>query len=144
MTMNDSFDLARFTAAQDGVYAGVMEELRRGKKTGHWIWYIFPQIAGLGRSHMSRRFGIASIDEAKAYIRHPVLGPRLIECIELLLAVEGNTARQIFGPVDALKFRSCLTLFSTVERGTDVCRRALVKYYDGIADPLTTRALGDN
>ena len=139
--MNDPFDLARFVKAQDGAYAGVVAELKRERKTGHWIWYIFPQIAGLGFSHMSQKFAISSIDEARAYVQHPVLGSRLIECIELVLAIEGKSAEQIFGHIDALKFRSCLTLFATVEHDTDTCQRALERYFGGLTDPLTTQAL---
>ncbi len=139
--MNDPFHLSRFVEAQVGTYSGVVAELEPEMKTGHWIWYIFPQIAGLGHSHMSRKFAISSIDEAKAYSEHPVLGSRLIECIELVLAIEGKSAEQILGYIDALKFRSCLTLFAAVESDTDVCRRALEKYFGGVADPFTAEAL---
>jgi len=139
--MTDPFDLARFVKAQDGAYASVQAELTQGRKTGHWIWYIFPQIAGLGFSHMSQKFAISSIDEARAYVQHPVLGARLIECVELVLAIEGKSAEQIFGHIDALKFRSCLTLFAAVEHDTDTCQRALERYFDSLTDPLTTQAL---
>jgi len=139
--MNDPFDLARFVTAQGGAYAGVVAELKRGRKSGHWIWYIFPQIAGLGSSHMSQKFAISSIDEARAYVQHPVLGPRLVECIELVLAIEGKSAAQILGDIDALKFHSCLTLFAAVANDTGSCQKALEKYFDGLTDPLTTQAL---
>ena len=106
-----SFDLERFVEAQTGVYEGVLRELRAGRKTGHWIWFIFPQLAGLGRSEMSRFYGIASLDEARAYLDHPVLGPRLRECVGAVLATSGATADQIFGSLDAMKVRSSMTLF---------------------------------
>lgn len=142
--VNDPFNLSRFSEAQKGVYSDVLDELRRGSKTGHWIWYIFPQIAGLGFSAMSRRYAIASLDEAKAYAGHPVLGQRLIECIELIMAVEGKSAEQIFGHLDALKFRSCLTLFAAADNGNEIYQRALNKYFDGSPDPLTIQAIGSS
>lgn len=140
--VNDPFNLSRFIEAQKGVYSDVLNELRRGRKTGHWIWYIFPQIAGLGLSGMSRRYSISSLDEAKAYAEHPVLGQSLIECVELVLAVEGKSAEQIFGHLDALKFRSCLTLFAAADNDNETYQRALNKYFDGSPDPLTIQALG--
>lgn len=142
--MNDRFKLSRFVEAQEGVYPGVLDELRRGYKAGHWIWYIFPQIAGLGLSHMSRRFSISSMDEARAYAEHPLLGQRLIECIELVIAVEGKSAEQILGQLDALKFRSCLTLFAAAVSDNEIYQRALDKYFAGVADPLTVQALGSS
>src|SRR3954469_24266703 len=106
------FDLERFVQAQEGVYAGVVDELRRGRKTGHWIWFVFPQIAGLGRSETSRRYAIGSLDEARAYLAHPALGSRLRECAGLLVAADaGRTAAQILGELDALKVRSSMSLF---------------------------------
>jgi len=142
--MNDRFKLSRFVEAQEGVYPGVLDELRRGYKAGHWIWYIFPQISGLGLSHMSRRFSISSMDEARAYAEHPLLGQRLIECIELVIAVEGKSAEQILGQLDALKFRSCLTLFAAAVSDNEIYQRALGKYFAGVADPLTVQALGSS
>jgi len=139
--VSDPYKLSRFIKAQDRVYSDVIEELRRGRKTGHWIWYIFPQIAGLGHSHMSQRYAISSVDEARAYAGHPVLGPRLIECIRLVMAVDGKSAEQIFGHIDALKFRSCLTLFSVANTDIEICQQALDKYFGGVPDALTTRAL---
>src|SRR5215469_10785867 len=107
----DHFDLQRFVDAQDPVFEAVLSELRRGDKEGHWMWFIFPQIKGLGTSGMSQRFAISSRAEAEAYVTHSVLGPRLIQCTELVNAVEGRSAERIFGPVDAMKFRSSMTLF---------------------------------
>jgi uncharacterized protein (DUF1810 family) len=140
--VNDPFNLSRFIEAQEGVYSGALDELGCGSKTGHWIWYIFPQIAGLGFSGMSRRYSISSIDEARAYAEHPVLGQRLIECVELVMALEGKSAQQIFGHLDALKFRSCLTLFAAADNDNKIYQGALVKYFAGAPDPLTTQAFG--
>jgi uncharacterized protein (DUF1810 family) len=139
--VNDPFNLSRFIEAQEGVYYSVLDELERGNKTGHWIWYIFPQIAGLGHSRMSRRYSISSIDEARAFAKHPILGPRLIECIELVTAVEGKSAEQIFGYIDALKFRSCVTLFDVASDDSRTFQQALDQYYDGVPDPMTIRVL---
>ncbi len=134
-------DLDRFLAAQDGGYAAVVEELRRGHKTGHWIWYIFPQVAGLGRSELSRFYAIASLDEARAYLAHPVLGARLRECAELLLTVPVRTAREILGDVDARKVRSSMTLFHRAGPDDPVFQRVLDRFYDGIPDAATDRLL---
>ncbi len=139
--MTDRFNLQRFVDAQLRDYAGAVAELSRGRKAGHWIWYVFPQIEGLGRSHMSRRYAIGSLDEARAYAAHAVLGPRLDECVRLMLAIDGKSAEQVLGPVDALKFRSCLTLFGAACEGHDVFAEALEKYFDGEQDPLTLKAL---
>src|SRR5438552_788440 len=106
------YDLQRFVEAQDPVYEQVCAELRRGKKTSHWMWFVFPQLSGLGTSAMSRRYAISSVEEAAAYLRHPILGPRLIECAELVLQVSGKTANEIFGSPDDLKFRSSMSLFA--------------------------------
>ncbi|MDH3304750.1 MAG: DUF1810 domain-containing protein [Gammaproteobacteria bacterium] len=138
--MSDPYKLSRFVAAQEGGYAAVVEELRRGRKTGHWIWYIFPQIKGLGHSGMSRRYSISSIEEARAYSEHPLLGPRLVECLEAVMAVEGRTASEIFGHPDYLKFRSCLTLFAAT-RTNGIYQQALDRYFDGVPDALTVEAL---
>lgn len=142
-TATDPFDLSRFLYAQEGVYPQVLQELGRGRKSGHWIWYVFPQIAGLGRSPTSRLYSIASIGEANAYAAHPVLGPRLVECTELVLDVEGETAEQIFGSLDAMKFRSSMTLFAASDAESDVFDRALEKYFGGSPDPLTEQAIRD-
>jgi uncharacterized protein (DUF1810 family) len=130
------FDLQRFIDAQDGVYETALAELRAGSKQSHWMWFIFPQLAGLGSSPMARRYALHSLEEARAYLAHPLLGPRLAACVELLNAVEGRTIQAILGPPDDLKFRSCLTLF--LRAGAPPCfRQALDKYYDGQEDPLT-------
>jgi uncharacterized protein (DUF1810 family) len=130
-------DLERFVDAQRDVYAGVLEELRGGRKTGHWIWFIFPQLAGLGRSATSQAFAIATLDEARAYLGHPVLGPRLRESGELLLSVTGRTAEDLFGPLDAMKVRSSMTLFHRAAPDEPVFAEVLDRYYGGIADERT-------
>ena len=139
--MNDPFDLRRFIEAQEKAYPAVVEELQQGRKSSHWIWFIFPQVAGLGFSRTSRRYAISSIGEACAYAEHPVLGPRLVECVRLIMAVEEKTAEQILGHIDALKLRSCLTLFAVACPNTAMFRNALEKYFEGELDPLTLRAL---
>jgi uncharacterized protein (DUF1810 family) len=139
--VSDSYNLSRFIKAQDGVYLSVIEELKRGRKTSHWIWYVFPQIAGLGHSQMSQQYAISSINEAKAYAEHPVLGPRLIECVELVMAMDGKSAEQIFGHIDALKFCFCLTLCSAANKDNGIFHQVLDKCFDGVPDTLTIRAL---
>ena len=135
------YDLERFVVAQDRAYEAVVAELRLGRKASHWIWFIFPQIAGLGHSVMSQKFAISSLDEARAYVAHPVLGARLRECVQLVLAIEGRTAHEIFGPVDAMKVRSSMTLFHRA--APDEPRFALVldRYYGGAADGATDARL---
>ena len=135
--MNDPYNLQRFLDAQKRVYDSVLSELRRGRKQGHWMWFVFPQIKGLGRSSMGSRFAIASPAEAKAYLQHPVLGPRLIECTQLVNAIEGRSVEQIFGYPDDLKFRSCMTLFAHAAADNQVFTSALQKYFGGEPDPLT-------
>jgi len=135
-------DLDRFVLAQDHLYPGILEELRRGLKVGHWIWFIFPQVAGLGRSEMSRRYAITSLDEARAYLAHPVLGPRLRECAAVLLATTGRTAEQIFGPLDAMKVRSSMTLFRLAAPDEDLFGAVVDRYYGGTADAATVSLLG--
>jgi uncharacterized protein (DUF1810 family) len=132
-----SYDLDRFVTAQKGVYEGALEELRRGRKTGHWIWFIFPQLAGLGRSETSRFFGISSVDEARAYLAHPVLGPRLHECTNALLATTSSTAEEIFGSLDAMKVRSSMTLFHRAAPGDPVFLQMLDRFYAGKLDEAT-------
>jgi uncharacterized protein (DUF1810 family) len=134
--MSDPFDLERFVNAQAAVFDDVRSELQRGDKEGHWMWFVFPQIAGLGSSLMARRFAISSRAEAEAYLAHPILGPRLIECTELVNAVEGRSIEQIFGPVDTLKFRSSMTLFAEVA-ACGMFIAALRKYFAGRPDRLT-------
>ncbi len=136
-----AYDLERFVAAQDGVYPAVLEELRRGRKTGHWIWFVFPQIAGLGMSAMSQHYAISSLDEARAYLAHPVLGPRLHECAGIVLETQGRTALEIFGPIDAAKVRSCLTLFHRAAPDEPVFSTMLDRFYDGLADEATDARL---
>jgi len=136
----DPYHLHRFVEAQDPVYAQVCEELRRGSKTGHWMWFIFPQVAGLGSSEMSRRFAISSVGEAEAYLQHPVLGRRLEECAAIVLKVTGKRAREILGSPDDMKFRSCLTLFAQIAENP-VFGENLTKYFGGKPDPFTARFL---
>ncbi len=126
---NDPFDLQRFIDAQEPIYVRVLTELRRGRKTTHWMWYVFPQMRGLGQSPMSDRYGISSEDEARAYLQHPVLGPRLRECVSIVNGIEGHSAHDIFGYPDDLKFHSCLTLFSSVAPDDEVFSTALRKYF---------------
>ena len=139
--MTDRFDLQRFVEAQARVYAQVCEELRAGRKESHWMWFVFPQIAGLGQSPTSVRFAISSLDEAKAYLAHPVLGPRLRECAKLALDVEGRTARQIFGPVDETKFRSSMTLFMKAAPDEPLFAECLETFFGGRPDPATLEKL---
>ncbi|MGO9135305.1 MAG: DUF1810 domain-containing protein [Methylovirgula sp.] len=134
---DDPFDLQRFVDAQAAAYDRVCEELRRGRKTSHWIWFIFPQLKSLGRSETAKRYGIASRDEAAAYLKHTLLGQRLCECTGLVNRVEGRSALQIFGHPDDLKFRSSMTLFAAVTAENAIFEAALAKYYGGIGDPLT-------
>jgi uncharacterized protein (DUF1810 family) len=137
----DPYDLARFVAAQDGAYEQALAEVRRGSKTGHWIWFIFPQIAGLGFSAMSQRFAIASLAEARAFLAHPVLGPRLRECARAVADTTGRTAEQIFGVIDAMKLRSSMTLFHRADPEEPVFVAVLDRYYDGVPDHATDSRL---
>jgi uncharacterized protein (DUF1810 family) len=137
----DPFDLQRFVDAQDPVYAAVLEELEAGRKRGHWMWYVFPQVEGLGGSAMAQAYAIGSREEAAAYAAHPILGARLRECTGRVLAVNGRTAEQIFSYPDYLKFRSCMTLFEQCAAEPEVFRAALVKYFDGQPDALTLEIL---
>ena len=139
--MDDFHDLQRFVEAQNPVYRQVCTELAAGAKASHWMWFVFPQLKGLGRSAIAQHFGIASRTEAEAYWRHPVLGPRLKECSELVLAVKGSTALQIFGSPDDLKFRSSMTLFSRVAPGEPVFTLAVDKYFGGDWDDRTLELL---
>jgi len=137
----DPFDLERFVTAQLPVYDDVLEELRRGRKTSHWIWFIFPQIAGLGQSAMSQRYAIGSIAEARAYLEHVVLGPRLRESAALLLATP-CTAEEILGPIDARKLRSSMTLFHRAAPEEAMFSDVLARFYDGVLDGSTDKLLG--
>ena len=127
--------------AQAPVYERVRQELKVGRKQSHWMWFIFPQIAGLGQSPMSVRFAIASLDEAKAYLAHPVLGTRLRECAQLTLDTEAKTARDIFGSIDEIKFRSSMTLFARAAPDEDLFQRCIDKYFVGASDPATLAKL---
>ncbi|HEY4189420.1 MAG TPA: DUF1810 domain-containing protein [Candidatus Limnocylindrales bacterium] len=137
-----SAGVERFVAAQRDVYAGVLEELRSGHKNGHWIWFIFPQIAGLGRSATSQEFAIRSLEEARIYLAHPILGVRLRECASIVAALEGRSAEEIFGPLDAMKVRSSMTLFLRAAPGDPVFAQVLDRFYDGIPDDATDALLG--
>ncbi len=137
--MNDAFDLERFVTAQsaDATYDRAVEELRRGRKASHWMWFVFPQIAGLGRSATSRKFAISCREEAEAYLHHPVLGPRLLECAGIVIELQGRSAEQIFGGIDALKLRSSMTLFMRVAPDEPLFTAVLDRYFDGLPDPAT-------
>lgn len=139
--MADPFNLERFVDAQAAIYDQARRELEAGGKQSHWMWFIFPQIKGLGQSAMSIRFAIASLDEAKAYLAHPVLGARLSACARLVLDLEGGSAREIFGPIDEMKFRSSMTLFARAAAGDDLFQRCLDKYFAGQEDPPTLARL---
>ncbi|HEX6019957.1 MAG TPA: DUF1810 domain-containing protein [Burkholderiaceae bacterium] len=138
----DPFDLQRFVAAQAPLYAQVLAELAAGAKTSHWMWFVFPQLRGLGRSETARHYGIGSLAEAAAYAAHPVLGARLRECCALLAGVRGRSALQIFGPIDALKLRSCLTLFERAAPGEPLFAALLASSFAGERDPATLQLLG--
>ncbi|MBU2581587.1 MAG: DUF1810 domain-containing protein [Alphaproteobacteria bacterium] len=136
-----SYNLARFVEAQRPVYDDVRGELRAGCKRTHWMWFVFPQIAGLGHSPIARHFSIATIDEAKAFLAHPQLGPRLAECTRLTLGVSGKSAERIFGTPDWMKFRSSMTLFAEAASGASVFAEALEKYFNGEPDAATLAIL---
>jgi uncharacterized protein (DUF1810 family) len=140
--MSDPFDLDRFVRAQAPIYPQVRDELRRGRKTSHWMWFVFPQIQGLGRSQMAQQFAIGSLEEARAYLAHPLLGPRLIECTGLVCAVCGKTIHEIFGSPDDLKFHSSMTLFFHVASDKSVFEGALRKYFAGKEDEATLQICG--
>ncbi len=133
----DPYDLSRFVAAQDPVYAQAQTELTLGRKRSHWMWFVFPQVEGLGASAMAQRYAIHSLEEAAAYLAHPILGPRLKECVALVNKVEGASAREIFGHPDDLKFRSSMTLFAAAAPEESLFAQALEKYYAGAPDPFT-------
>jgi uncharacterized protein (DUF1810 family) len=138
----DRFDLERFVTAQAGIYEAVVRELRAGRKTSHWMWFVFPQIAGLGTSSMSRRYAISGLDEARAYLAHPALGPRLRECARLVLESSARSAEDIFGYVDAMKLRSSMTLFARADPDESVFPDVLDRFYGGVADEATDFRLG--
>ena len=137
----DPFDLNRFVKAQDGVYERALAELKRGQKSSHWMWFIFPQIAGLGRSSTAQFYAIKSVDEAKAYLKHPVLGTRLSDCSKVLLQCKGLSASDIFGFPDDLKLRSSMTLFASISEPDSVFALVLGEYFEGLPDPRTLELL---
>ena len=141
--MTDPYDLNRFLQAQDDDYERALSEIAGGRKRTHWMWYIFPQLAGLASSATSRRFAIKGIEEARAYLEHPVLGPRLMACAEAAFAVEGRSAAEIFGSPDDLKLRSSATLFAAVLPSGSVFDRLIAKYYGGVHDSTTLNLLGN-
>ena len=138
---SDPFDLQRFVDAQQRVYPGVVDELRTGQKRSHWIWFVFPQIAGLGSSSTAAHYAISSLDEARAYLTHDVLGPRLRECTRLVNAIQGRSIRQIFGSPDDMKVRSSMTLFAHATDDNGDFVDVLARYYDGAEDRLTLQRL---
>jgi uncharacterized protein (DUF1810 family) len=139
--MNDPYNLQRFVDAQNAVFEQVCSELREGCKEGHWMWFVFPQLKGLGHSWMASKFGISSRDEAEAYLQHPILGPRLRECTRLVNLIEGRSIERIFGYPDKLKFRSSMTLFARVAADNEIFVNALQKYFGGEPDRLTLERL---
>jgi len=139
--VNDPYDLQRFVDAQNPVYSQVCAELRAGQKESHWMWFVFPQLRGLGHTHMATKFGISSREEAEAYLAHPILGPRLRECTRLVNTVDGRSIEEVFGYPDDLKFRSSMTLFAAVASDKEVFRQALQKYFGGEPDRLTLKLL---
>ncbi len=142
MPGNDPYNLERFVSAQEPVYAAVLAELRSGAKRTHWMWFIFPQIEGLGSSSTARHYSIKSGDEARQYLLHPILGPRLLECSQTLLGITGRSVSDIFGFPDDLKLKSSMTLFAAVTDSQPVFSRVLDKYFDGQQDERTLALLG--
>jgi len=140
---SDPHDLQRFVEAQSPVISQVKSELRSGRKRTHWMWFVFPQVAGLGSSRLARRYAIGSREEAVAYAGHPVLGPRLRECTALVNGIEGRSAAEVFGSPDDLKFRSSMTLFAAVAAEPTPFETALERYYDGERDPKTVSFLSE-
>lgn len=140
--MDDPFNLARFIEAQHGSYDQALAELTAGRKRGHWMWFIFPQLAGLGSSVTAQFYAIRSLDEARAYLLHPVLGERLCRCTEAVTAVSGRTAHEMFGSPDDMKFRSCMTLFGRANPAAGPFSQALARYCGSAEDPRTLDLLG--
>ncbi|WP_306919585.1 MULTISPECIES: DUF1810 domain-containing protein [unclassified Arthrobacter] len=141
--MEDPYDLERFVTAQDlgGTYRRALAELRQGSKRSHWMWFVFPQLAGLGHSATARRYALSSLDEARAYLRHPVLGPRLLESAAAVSGLAGRTAGQIFGSTDEKKLRSSITLFLRADPEEPAFRRLLDQYFEGLPDTATDELL---
>lgn len=139
---DDPHDLGRFLRAQEYSYQQALSEIRDGCKRSHWMWYIFPQFDGLGFSSKSKRYAIKSVAEAEAYLAHPILGPRLVECCEAALGIEGRSATEVFGQPDDMKLRSCATLFAAVSPPDSVFERLLNKFFQGVRDEKTLRLIG--
>jgi uncharacterized protein (DUF1810 family) len=139
--VNDPYDLQRFVDAQNHIYEEVRSELGEGYKRGHWMWFVFPQVKGLGHSYLANKFAISSREEAEAYLMHPILGPRLRECTRLVTLVEGRSIEAIFGYTDAMKFRSSMTLFAHATSDNQIFKDALQKYFRGEFDQLTLERL---
>lgn len=142
--MNDPYGLERFVSAQNraDTFATALDELRAGRKRSHWMWFVFPQIAGLGQSSMSQIYAISSLDEAQAYLSHPILGPRLIESARIVAELDGLTAQEIFGGIDAIKLRSSMTLFAYADSANPIFGQVLEAYFGGVPDDATERLLG--
>jgi len=138
----DPYDLARFVEAQEDDYVQALSEIRSGRKRSHWMWYIFPQFDGLGSSSTSRRYSIKSVEEAEAYVRHPILGPRLLECARAAMGIEGRSALEVFGSPDDMKLRSSATLFASVSPAGSLFEQLLDRYFGGEPDDRTLRLLG--
>jgi uncharacterized protein (DUF1810 family) len=138
---SDPFNLDRFVAAQEGVFEVALAELKRGQKRSHWMWFIFPQVEGLGNSLTSKKYAIKGLDEARAYLNHPVLGPRLLECCRAILSVQGRSASQIMGYPDDLKLRSCMTLFMVADDSHPELRQVIDRYFQGEPDRRTLELL---
>ncbi|MGA2491025.1 MAG: DUF1810 domain-containing protein [Anaerolineales bacterium] len=139
---NDPYDLSRFLRAQETIYESVLAELGNGRKQSHWMWFIFPQIEGLGYSSTSKYYSIKSMEEAREYLKHPLLGPRLLKCAETVLAIKGKNALEIFGSPDDMKLGSSMTLFACATESETVFVRVLEKYFDGKPDKKTQILLG--
>jgi uncharacterized protein (DUF1810 family) len=139
--VNDSFQLQRFIDAQEGTFEMALTELRAGRKQSHWMWFVFPQIAGLGRSPMALEFAISSLAEARAYLAHPVLGARLVECARILRDLDGRSAQEILGGIDAMKLGSSMTLFARAAPDDPLFAEVLDKYFGGVSDEATERLL---
>ena len=141
MTSDDPYGLSRFIDAQTGTYGQALAELRAGRKASHWMWFVFPQVAGLGRSATAQRYAVSGLDEARAYLAHPVLGPRLVECAQALVDLGGTDAVAVLGPIDAQKLRSSMTLFTRADPEQPVFRAVLDRYFGGREDDATTSRL---
>jgi len=139
--MSDPYDLRRFVVAQQDVYDAAVSELRAGRKTSHWMWFIFPQIAGLGQSATAQKYAVTSLAEAESYLAHPLLGPRLLECARILTQLNGRTAREVFGAVDAQKLQSSMTLFARAAAEPSPFGEVLDQYFDGDEDEATLQRL---